>query len=552
MKMLLSLRTPGVLGALALAAPCSFGQGLGPPPVPAENPITAEKALLGQAIFWDEQLSSLDTTACATCHLPEAAGADPRTLLDLPGTQYIGRDRVFGTPDDTQSSPGLSSHFADRLYRFKIRTGMGPQLTIRNTPLVFDSAYPPEVLLDGRATESFTDPMTGVLVSTTHAALETQALLPFVDEKEMGWFGRPFSEVIDDFESVEEALALAENVPPALASWIAGRDYGALFDDAFGSPGITTIRIAQALATFERTLVTHGHLPFDDFLNGNPNALTPLEAAGWATFQAVGCADCHPGAILSDHTFRAIGNDLIGDELGRGHVTQDPADDGKFRVPTLRNVALTAPYFHDGSATTLEDVIDFFDIGGTYDHPNKDPLIVPLGLTQQQKDELLAFLTRPLTDPRAATFSGPYARLGLYSESLRAPEEYGVATAGSNGEEPKITLLEPTRIGRTITVAVEAGTPGAPAALVVSPAQDPFGSTFQGVQLFVGLVPGTTAQRVPLSTNGLGPGSASLRLTLPNDPTLVGTSLFAQWLIYDPTPSARLAASPAVRMHLID
>ncbi|MEM9378964.1 MAG: cytochrome c peroxidase [Planctomycetota bacterium] len=536
---------------LALAAPAA-AQGLGPPPEPPENPTTPAKVLLGQALFWDEQLSSIDTMACATCHLPEAAGADPRTLADLEGTTYIGWDRTFGTADDTHSSPGISSHRSNHTYIYRKQTGMGPQLTIRNTPLVFDSAYAPELLLDGRAPETFTDPMTGAVVSTSHAALEAQALLPFVDEKEMSWFGRPFQMVLDDVEA-SEPLALAGNVPAALEAWIAGRGYAELYEEAFGSPGVTTVRTAQALASFQRSLVTHGHLPFDDFLNGDAGALTPLERQGYYLFVgAAGCAECHPGAILTDHVYRNIGLDDVYDDEGRRRVTLLPEDQGRFRTPTLRNVALTAPYFHDGSATTLGEAVEFFDVGGHYQVPNIDPLMQPLGLTDDEKKALVAFLGRPLTDPRARTLSGPYERLELYAESSRLPEVFGEATTTSLGEDPEIVLLEPSRLGRTITVAIQDAVPGAPVGLLLSPMLEPAGVDVQGALLYPVIGPGAALVRATLASGGLGAGSQSVRVSLPSSHALVGTYLYAQWIVFDPTPTRRLAATPAVRMLLFD
>ncbi|MEM6671430.1 MAG: cytochrome c peroxidase [Planctomycetota bacterium] len=541
-----------LLPVVLAAAPVAHGQGLGPPPVPPENPITQAKVLLGQALFWDEQLSTTDTTSCATCHLPEAAGADPRTLADLAGSTYIGWDRTFGTADDTHSSPGVPSNRSDGTYIYRKQTGMGMQLTIRNTPLVFDSAYVPELLLDGRAPETFTDPMTGAVVSTSHASLEAQALLPFVDEKEMSWFGRPFQMVLDEIVA-SEPLALAGNVPAALEAWIAGRGYPALYDEAFGSPGVTTIRTAQALATFQRTLVTHGHLPFDDFLDGDTSALTPLEHEGYDLFVgAARCVECHPGAILTDHAYHNIGLDDVYDDEGRRRVTHLWEDQGRFRTPTLRNVALTAPYFHDGSAITLRDVVEFFDVGGHYPVPNVDPLMQPLGLTEHEKDALVAFLERPLTDPRTATLAGPYERLELYSESARAPEIFGVATPTSLGEEPEIILLEPSRLGRTITVAIHDAVPGAPAALLMSPAVEPAGLDLYGARLYPVIGPGVSMHRTSLASTGLGTGSQSIRVTLPSSPALAGTHLYAQWIVFDPTPVGRLAATPAVRMLLFD
>ncbi len=532
-------RSPGIHGSL------------GPPLAPPENPQTAAKVHLGRALFWDEQLSTLDTMACATCHLPEAAGADPRTMQDLAGSTYIGWDRTFGTADDTHSSPGIAGHGSDLVVTFRKQTDLGPQLTIRNTPMVFDSAYVPILLLDGRATEAFTDPVSGALISPTGAALETQAIIPLSDQKEMGFFQRPIDDVLLDVRQAAP-LALASDVPIELEQWIGGRGYPELFEEVFGSPGVDIVRVGQALAAYERTLVTHDHLPFDAFLDGDVQALTPVERAGYRVFVEKGCAECHPGAIMSDHAFRNIGLDSPYDDPGRSFITGNLADKGKFRTPTLRNLSLTAPYFHDGSALTIADAVEFFDVGGHYSAPNKDPLIVPLGMTSQERAQLVAFLGRPLTDPRAANLVGPYERIGLYSESFMAPLLYGAGTPGSSGEVPRMWALEPTRVGRTINIGLSRAAAGAPAALVVCQDPDLPGTLLQGARLHVRIGAGTTTHRVQLVGPGFGEGTRSLRWTLPSDPALVGTSLYAQWLVFDPHPSGRLAASPAVRLLLID
>jgi cytochrome c peroxidase len=543
--------TPAFLVPVAMTSAAAAPQGsLGPPSAPAENPMTEAKVRLGRALFWDEQLSTLDTMACATCHLPEAGGADPRTLQDLEGSTYIGWDRTLGTEDDTHSSLGISGHGSHLGLTFRKQTELGPQLTIRNTPMVFDSAYAPILLVDGKATPEFIDPTTGQMISPTGAALESQAIIPFSDQKEMSFFERPVPDVIADVRA-SEPLAIAENVPADLASWIADRSYEELFEEAFGSPGVDIVRVAQAVASYERTLVTHDAIPFDAYLDGDIDALTPTERAGHAVFLEKGCADCHPGAIMSDHEFRNIGLDSIYDDVGRQFITGDPADHGRFRTPTLRNLALTAPYFHDGSALSIEEAIEFFDLGGVHYAPNKDPLMVPLGMTVLEKAQLAAFLDRPLTDPRAANFEGPYERIGLYSESDLAPKIYGEGTVGSNGETPRMWANEPTRLGRTINVGVTRAATGAPAILIVSPEGDTLGSPFQGATLHVRLVAGMSSHRVQVASQGFGEGSHSLRMTLPGSPALAGTSLYAQWLILDPSPTGRLTSSPAVRIQLI-
>ena len=150
-----------------------------------------------------------------------------------------------------------------------------------------------------------------------------------------------------------------------------------------------------------RTLIS-GTSRADRFLyEGDSTALTAQEGNGWSIFNGErgNCSACHSGFDLSDHGFHNIGLSLDHSaDPGRQRITLNPADRGKFKTPTLRNIALTAPYMHDGSLATLEEVIDHFSAGGLPD-PNKDPLMAPLQLTTQEKQDLIAFL-RALTDGR--------------------------------------------------------------------------------------------------------------------------------------------------------
>jgi cytochrome c peroxidase len=160
--------------------------------------------------------------------------------------------------------------------------------------------------------------------------------------------------------------------------------------------------ITRAIACYERTLVS-GWSRYDRFLyEGDATALTAEERHGWELFsnEAAGCAGCHSGFDLSDHTYRNIGTSLDHtQDPGRERITLRPEDRGKFKVPTLRNVALTAPYMHDGSMSTLEEVVDHFATGGV-DDPNKDPLVMQRRLSAQDKADLASFL-RSLTDDRS-------------------------------------------------------------------------------------------------------------------------------------------------------
>lgn len=136
-------------------------------------------------------------------------------------------------------------------------------------------------------------------------------------------------------------------------------EYPGLFKGAFpgASEPVTYDNMAEAIAAFERTLITRDR--FDDFLKGNDRALKPEEARGLKTFLANGCTTCHNGPLLGANSFQKIGlvHPFPTKDQGRRAVTKDESDEAKFKVPTLRNIALTGPYFHDGSIRSLDDAV---------------------------------------------------------------------------------------------------------------------------------------------------------------------------------------------------
>ncbi len=230
--------------------------------------------------------------------------------------------------------------------------GVGGRRTLRNTPTVLNRALGTRFFWDGRA-----------------ASLEEQALAPIEDEREM-------------------ALPLDE----ALARLAADADYAAAFEGAFGGPP-TRERLARALASFVRRLWI-GDSPVDRFRAGEHDALTPAERAGlWLFESRGGCWRCHSGPNFSDEDFHATGvgaRDGVPED-GRFAVTGDPRDRGRFKTPTLRGVALTAPYMHDGSLATLEEVVEFYRRGGNPSE-NLDPALRPLELSDRDAANLVAFL----------------------------------------------------------------------------------------------------------------------------------------------------------------
>ncbi len=159
--------------------------------------------------------------------------------------------------------------------------------------------------------------------------------------------------------------------------------------------------VTRAIANYERTLIS-GWSRYDRYIQGELTALTEQELRGLALFNSeeLNCTACHSGFDLSDHAYHNVGQyfDYTSDP-GRGRITLRPEDVGRFKTPSLRNVALTAPYMHDGSMPTLKHVIDHFASGGL-PHPNRDPEMRTFTITEEEKADLIAFLGS-LTDERS-------------------------------------------------------------------------------------------------------------------------------------------------------
>jgi len=150
--------------------------------------------------------------------------------------------------------------------------------------------------------------------------------------------------------------------------------------------------VVMALASYQRTLVDFD-TPYDRFLAGDESALTDSQKRGLALFSSsrLNCTACHREPLLMDNTWHNIGLYEVYADHGRGRVTLDSADFGKFRTPMLRHVSTTAPYMHDGSLQSLSEVIDFYASGGK-NHPNKSEHIKAFVLTEDEKADVLAFL----------------------------------------------------------------------------------------------------------------------------------------------------------------
>lgn len=203
------------------------------------------------------------------------------------------------------------------------------------------------------------------------------------------WDGRAGSLEAQAWGPILNPLEMGETRRGLVRKLQADPEYRRLFRTAFGG-GPTPGRIARALAAFERSL-RPGPSPYDRFLRGDLEAMTSGARRGLEVFRGKGrCVRCHRGPDLTDQGFANIGAGR-GEDAGRERVTRDPRDRGAFRTPSLREVAQTSPYFHDGSAADLVAVIEHYDRGGR-PGPDLDPRIMALGLTAQEKVDLVAFL----------------------------------------------------------------------------------------------------------------------------------------------------------------
>jgi cytochrome c peroxidase len=497
--------------------------------------MTPAKVQLGQALFWDEQLSKTGTSACGTCHVPGGGGGDPRAARDRESSRHPGVDGIPHTVDDAIGTIGVPRHDADGRYLHSPHFGMAPQVGSRQALSMINAAFPGLLFWDGRAGGTFVDPGSGALLVPNGGALENQALGPLVNDVEMAHAGGSLADMAARIATLRP-LRLSPSVPRALAEWIAGRDYRALFAEAFGTPEVTPARIALAIAAYQRTLVSN-QTPHDLQLLGQAGAMTPEEIAGRQAFVQAGCARCHGGALLSDNAFHYLGVRPAGADPGRMAVTGVAADRGRMRTPSLRNVELSAPYMADGRFATLEEVVDFYDRGGDFSAPNKDPRMVPLNLTPQQRAAIVTFLKRPLTDPRVRDETGPFVRPLLYTESDAVPRPGVAGTPGAGGRVPRLIAIEPPLAGRPdFTIGVDQGRPNAKALAILAvdvPTR----------------VDAPAILKVPFALSNAGSGS--IDLALPAGTAFTDRRLHLRVFVADEAAKGGWAASGSVDFRLV-
>lgn len=326
--------------------------GLPAIPTPVDNPITSAKIQLGKQLFFDRRLSLNNTFSCAMCHVPEQ---------------------------------GFSSN------ELATAVGIEGQTVRRNSPTIYNVAYLERLFLDGR-----------------ESTLEQQIWGPLLAHNEMG--NPSVGYVIDKISAVAE--------------------YSEQFEQVFDGRPITMETVGMAIASYERVLVS-ANSPFDRWYYGNEEAaLSDEQKDGFKLFNGkANCSACHrvtdEFALFTDNQLHNTGlgyqqsmskspaetriqiapgehvvvrGNIVADasepppsDLGQYEITQDPADRWKYRTPSLRNIALTAPYMHNGSFSSLEEVIKFYNLGGIRNE-QLDPLIRPLSLSDDEINALQAFL----------------------------------------------------------------------------------------------------------------------------------------------------------------
>src|ERR1700688_3060485 len=328
--------------------------------IPPDNQQTLAKIALGKALFFEDHLSADGKISCDHCHGP-----------------------AKGFTDQLPTSMGIGAQFGQR-----------------NAPTVLNSMFNVTQFWDGRS-----------------PSLEAQVEGPVTNPVEMGQ------------KSTDAAVAAIKSMP----------EYQKQFNEVFGRDP-TFADIERAIASYERTQFAFDS-PFDKFMAGDQKAISDSAKRGWSIFNGKGrCMSCHgwnpTQPLFTDQKFHnigvsahksdfvplarkaldifsktggdslaidklAIGTDMSG--LGRFLVTKQPHDIGSFRTMRLRNLLVTEPYFHDGSQATLWDTIDHYNKGGVQ-NPYLDGGIVPLGLSEPEIDDLVAFL-KSLTSPRYADAS---------------------------------------------------------------------------------------------------------------------------------------------------
>lgn len=535
-------------GLLATVAPAMAQPGpppappapapLPPVPVPPANPITEPKRVLGKILFFDEQLSFDNTTACVSCHQLSRGGTDPRRA------RSAGFDGILNTPDDIIASPGVIKSDPLLNYVRTATTTLAPQATPRTSMPMINAAYSPTMFWDGRAAARFIDPQSGLTALLNNGAFESQAVAPPENDLEMAHQDRDWGQIAAKLAR-SRPLTLATNLTTDAASAIAASPtYPLLFEAAFGDGKITAQRIAFALATYQRTLISD-QSPFDRFTRNEQGALTPAQLRGWGAFNASNCVACHVGPNLTGNGFRNIGLRPFAEDVGQQAVTNNPADRGKFKVPNLRNVGLRSAFMHNGQITTLGGVIGFYArapgaLPQFRVNNNQDPIMATVNVPPQAVADLTDFLATALLDPRVRDGVFPFDSVTLAAQRPETrPTRLGTGTAGSGGSVPVIVANMPALIGSAeFRIGIDAARGGSTATLFRSRTA-PVGNTIPAID---------AAATIVLSGSGDAAGFGTALLPIPADGALDGVTEYFQWIVSDAGAAGGSARSAVVRV----
>jgi cytochrome c peroxidase len=309
---------------------------------------------------------------------PPVPANDRHVALEI----ELGKKLFFDTRLSMDRKTSCAScHAPEKAYTdgLALSKGFGGAFLSRNAPTILNAAYNTTQFWDGRS-----------------ASLDEQCKIPLMAGDEM--------HMIDEQHLIERLSGIPGYV----------RDFQQAYD---AEPSLDFV--AKSIAAFERTLVTPDSA-FDRYAKGDKHALTDREKRGLILFFGkAACSECHKGSNFTDNQFHNLGATPSKEhpDLGRFEITKKEEDRGAFKTPSLRNVALTAPYMHDGSSKTLEEVIDFYDRGGG-DDTRKSKLIYKLNLSPEEKADLLAFM-KALTG-RMPNFEMPatYPEVGVSAANV--------------------------------------------------------------------------------------------------------------------------------------
>jgi cytochrome c peroxidase len=336
----------GSAASTALLAGATVGVGHAGPVPRRARPAAGQSAK-------PERTGGTIAERLATFRRPSTIPA-PRDNRITPARTALGRALFFDPRLSRSGSMSCATcHNPALSWSDALPTAVGDHMTPlgRRTPTVLNLAWAAALFWDGRA-----------------ESLEEQALGPIQATEEMNL----------PLDQLTTRLRAIPGYAPAFAA-------------AYPGEAIAPPTVARALATYQRTLVS-ASAPFDRWVAGEPRALTPEAKAGFDLFTGkAGCANCHSGWRFTDDSFHDIG--VGGADSGRAHVLPDvPAIEFAFKTPTLRNVAVRAPYMHDGSERTLDDVIDLYDRGGRVRRASLSDEVRPLHLSAAERRALLSFL----------------------------------------------------------------------------------------------------------------------------------------------------------------